>query len=291
MSETRTNTSEDDITSDDPDRSEILHRCSLYSLFLVVVHVGSIFKPKQREAVRQIGFAKMLQFQVDSIPENLGLYVVDKFNQENMELDLGGRKIKVDAKLIHKLLGIPNFGLELAILDQESEQKLDDKNLEAPIMEWKMRYKDTITPRMIEFEIRTSKDDDSFNFKLDFIMLFLSTMVTTDCNGTCKLSILHQLSAEVNFSEINWCKYVVDCMKKCKDEWATEFKGTVAILTLLYVESITCEVMRRDRRLPPITFWNGTWLKYREDFEIAKGGFGQGELVVMAEDEDLAGTT
>ena len=57
---------------------------------------------KQRDAVRSLGFGKILSIKVDGIPSKLGHFVVYRFNPETMEIKLGDRSIKVDEDSIHQ---------------------------------------------------------------------------------------------------------------------------------------------------------------------------------------------
>ncbi|GKC13002.1 C2 calcium-dependent membrane-targeting protein [Tanacetum coccineum] len=59
------------------------------------------------------GFGNFVEFKVDGIPSKLGLYVVDKFDDKNMELKLAEGSLKITKNLISEMLGIRNEGIDI----------------------------------------------------------------------------------------------------------------------------------------------------------------------------------
>ncbi|KAI3732522.1 hypothetical protein L1987_63727 [Smallanthus sonchifolius] len=84
--------------------------------------------------------------------------------------------------------------------------------------------------------------------KMDFLMCFLAVMVECHGQGRCKEKILDKLT------------------------------GPLAILTLLYVDSIECKGIKMDKNTNPISLWNMSRLKERQKWEIENGGFGKGKF-------------
>ncbi|KAL8226547.1 hypothetical protein R6Q57_016379 [Mikania cordata] len=109
---------------------------------------------------------------------------------------------------------------------------------------------------------------------LDFLMLFLSTVVECHAHGKCKLDVLNYFGDGTEISKVNWCSYVIDCIEKCKYGWLpntkSPFKGALAILTLLYVDDVQCKGMNVDHTISPIKFWNMKKLKQREVLELVE---------------------
>ncbi|KAI3825221.1 hypothetical protein L1987_06699 [Smallanthus sonchifolius] len=94
-------------------------------------------------------------------------------------------------------------------------------------------------------------EKDCFNFTMDFLMCFLVVMVECHGQGRCKEKILDKLTGETDFSKINWCAYIMDSMRSCNKRWKRDdrsvpFSGPLAILTLLYVDSIDCKGIKMD---------------------------------------------
>ena len=93
---------------------------------------------KQKEAVRSLGFGKLLSIQNDGIPGRLGHYVVDNLDTDNMEINVGCVKIKIDGDAIHNLLGIRNHGIYLETFEYK-KNCWDYKGMEKHV-QGKLRY-------------------------------------------------------------------------------------------------------------------------------------------------------
>ncbi|KAD4386007.1 hypothetical protein E3N88_26176 [Mikania micrantha] len=144
---------------------------------------------------------------------------------------------------------------------------------------------DLVVASEIVARIMSSKDE-SVLFEIDFIVLFLTTMVECTNTGKCKMQILNMISKVENFKDINWSGYVVDKLRHCKNNWnrmnkPSYFTGGLTILTLLYVDSFTCPVINIDTKQMHVEFWTTQMLKIRERLEIENGGFGLGELRIQ----------
>ncbi|KAL8199803.1 hypothetical protein R6Q57_013371 [Mikania cordata] len=217
---------------------------------------------KQEEKVRKIGFGGILSLQVDGIPLRLGYFVADKFHERRM------------------LLGIANSSCNL--LDVEPNKPLNPR-----ILEWRDSYKsEYIASTEIVKRIICNGDDDSFDFVLNFLVLFIATMVECHSHGKCKLEILEYLTADTDFKDINWCTYILSRIKVCKSRWAgtstSPFRGALTILTLLSVDSVTLAAMNVDHKILTVAFWDLERLKERENIGICHGSFGKGTYVGMS---------
>ncbi|KAK9073793.1 hypothetical protein SSX86_006387 [Deinandra increscens subsp. villosa] len=112
-----------------------------------------------------------LKTRVDSVPIKIAYYVVDKFNPDEMCIAVGNKKIKVEEVLIHKFSGIPRG--DISLLSMDVVEEWDDD-----VVEWRNRYETKlISAKQIVDEIEDSKDQDTFNFQLDFLMLVLIVLV------------------------------------------------------------------------------------------------------------------
>ena len=80
-------------------------------------------------------------------------------------------------------------------------------------------------------------DYADWNFKLNFIILFMNTMAETMKMGTINVSLLNHLGKGLEFGNINWCKYIVNCAKSSKVGWNEEneknfYAGPITFLTV-----------------------------------------------------------
>jgi len=168
---------------------------------------------KQRDAVRSMGFGKVLSMAVDGIPAKLGHFVVDSFKPELMSIDLGRVKIKVDCESLHQLLGVRYGGIRLESLKYTN-------GFEEIVKEWRALYRQKyVGPSEIVHRIESNADDDSMLFKLDFLVLFMSTMVECQKHGKCALDFLRYFSDDTKIEEIDWCTFILNKIEKSKVGW------------------------------------------------------------------------
>ncbi|KAL8193423.1 hypothetical protein R6Q57_026558 [Mikania cordata] len=127
-----------------------------------------------------------------------------------MEMLVGGHKVKVDSKAINRLLGIPKEGLNLILIKRV-------RKLSVYVATWRdLCQSDLVVASEIVARIMSSKDEGVL-FEIDFIVLFLTTMVECTVTAKCKMQILNMISEVVNFKDINWSEYVVDKLRHCKN--------------------------------------------------------------------------
>ncbi|GJU67566.1 hypothetical protein Tco_1253825 [Tanacetum coccineum] len=229
----------------------------------------STLKPNQKACLEQIGFGNFVEFKVDGILSKLGLYVVDKFDAKKMELKLAEGSLKITKNLISEMLGIRNEGID--IMAEEGKRN------EEMVSSWMKQYgnKKDITPGDIKLRIRKSNSAD-MNFKLNFIVLFTSVMGQIKTKGICNLKILDYISPDIDMANINWCEYVLRCLKSCKEEWTKGKKNCFFRGPLIFLIR------------PPTLVWTSKLLREREEEELNSGGFGFSEIKgPFVEQEDL----
>ncbi|CAH1440227.1 unnamed protein product [Lactuca virosa] len=126
-------------------------------------------------------------------------------------------------------------------------------------------------------------------FIVNFIILVCTCLGSCNKQGACNFKVLPYLSQSSKLDKIDWCAYVLNCLKEEKLVWSrneikTIFNGPCEFLTLLYVDRIQCNQMPFVRRFPVINFWTSDQLKFREIKELESGGFGNGVVANYNED-------
>ncbi|KAI3777134.1 hypothetical protein L1987_46928 [Smallanthus sonchifolius] len=121
--------------------------------------------------------------------------------------------------------------------------------------------------------IESGKDEDSFEFRMNFVMLFVTVMIQCLKQGRLKEEILKYITAETEFQNIDWCDFIIENLK------------------MLYVDSVECRKMKVDYTLNQITFWTMDRLRIRERLEIKGRGFGKGRFkgLTVSVNNQLAG--
>ncbi|KAD6454965.1 hypothetical protein E3N88_09671 [Mikania micrantha] len=135
------------------------------------VAIKGMYK-RQRECVKNIGFGKLLSFNVNGIPaKKMDHFVVDNFDSKRMLIAAPKGSINIDVNSIHNLLRLPNGGIQISNLTKPEEYS------EAYLL-WRELYgRRSISPTDIVRNISVNSYDDELIFKLDFLVLFLTTMV------------------------------------------------------------------------------------------------------------------
>ncbi|CAH1417180.1 unnamed protein product [Lactuca virosa] len=122
-----------------------------------------------------------------------------------------------------------------------------------------------------------------FNFKLNFLVLFVNTFCESTSMGRCNLFPLSYISRKTDISNIDWCSYVLDCLVRTMNSYIpysdnSYFVGPLAFLVLFYADNIHSEALIVTRKRPTICYWSSEKIRYRETFEQEEGRFGLGEL-------------
>ena len=158
----------------------------------------------------------MINFPLNELPGFLGFYVLENFHPNSMELRLEKGSIKVTRQKVHDMLGVPMGSRKL---DEMEQREWDDEFIKI----WEQQYhklgkKEKATPALIAKEINRTSNAD-FMFKINFLMLFASTMGTLDSGGKCPYNVLRNVKEDDDIADIDWCGYILDCLKGSKHNW------------------------------------------------------------------------
>ncbi|KAK9049270.1 hypothetical protein SSX86_031763 [Deinandra increscens subsp. villosa] len=237
-----------------------------------------------RAIVRRMGFGKILTLKIDNIPQKLGHFVVDKLDTKRMVIVTEKGDIKVDKESLSLLLDIPEGGVDITTMEKPKKKSEVFKA-------WKKRYPPGAFPpsKVVSF-IEANKYGEATNFfVLDFLLLFITTMIKAWKNGSCKPSLLAFWDDEREVKDYDWCDYILSSIKCCKEGWVRDdkdspFIGPLTILTLLYVDSTICDGLKYEAKGNALEFWTSNKLKEREETEINNGGFGKLDIKDMVVD-------
>ncbi|CAI9260373.1 unnamed protein product [Lactuca saligna] len=102
--------------------------------------------------------------------------------------------------------------------------------------------------------------------------------------GTNNLVPVRALVEVDDISKIDWCAYLLYCVKNSKGRWHPDnpkcyYIGPMLLLLLIYCDEIECKLQKIERKTPLVTMWTADKLKERQSFEIEAGGFGVGNLI------------
>ncbi|MFS7914152.1 hypothetical protein Hanom_Chr02g00150041 [Helianthus anomalus] len=188
---------------------------------------------EQRMAVEEMRFGRLLKFKVDGMPTKMENYVVERFNPSKMEISLPCGNITVNVEAIHKLLGIPRTSVNLSSLPNLAE-------MDEAIRRWKDRFPGRyVSPTRMVDMIESSNEGDTFNFIMDFLTCFVTVMIDCHKQGCLRPWILDHITGKLDFASINWCQFVFEKLKKCKNGWKSNdsnrpFTGALTVLIVIF---------------------------------------------------------
>ncbi|CAI9286822.1 unnamed protein product [Lactuca saligna] len=102
--------------------------------------------------------------------------------------------------------------------------------------------------------IKNTKQD-TLMFRLNFSTLFINTFVESTLSGTNQINVVNKLVLVKDFSKIDWCKYILDCLVSRKQLWRRDdnicyYSGPILVLTLVYMYRIKFTGLKIVKRLP-----------------------------------------
>ncbi|KAL8264350.1 hypothetical protein R6Q59_022480 [Mikania micrantha] len=153
-----------------------------------------LLRDNQKRGVMEMGFGNLLKFNMDDIPSKMAHFVVDRLKCKRMEIICRGGCLKITPQLIHKLMGLPIGGVKIqSIVPMEV--------LDESVGVWRRQYEGRLlATRQIVEKIESSEDENTFDFKMDFIVLFMVVLVECHKNGRVKDGILRYITSQTDFS-------------------------------------------------------------------------------------------
>uniref|UniRef100_A0A7N0TDA0 Uncharacterized protein n=1 Tax=Kalanchoe fedtschenkoi TaxID=63787 RepID=A0A7N0TDA0_KALFE len=165
-------------------------RCTPYRLY----HSLSQISEKHKEAIRNLGFGKILDLNMFEIPSRFGEWLVDAFDPQSCTLRTQSGAFKIRTHDIHQITGIPVGGQRILM-----ERRVDYSR--EIVRSWRMRYGITNSAisatKIMDKMIKSSRPDKWF--LLDCLVLFTTTM-----------RILNIVDRPEDAIKFDWSRYVVD---------------------------------------------------------------------------------
>ena len=174
---------------------------------------------ERKKNLKDIGFERFINFPITELPGALLYHVVQKFHPPSMELRLQKGSIKITKQIIHDMLGVP--------MGENKLEDLEPRDKDDPfIAEWEGQYSrlKKITPAAISSQITNTFDAD-FIFTINFLTLFTNTMGTVDNGAKVYKTVLKHVKEQDVISDIDWCGYILECLRISKQNWEKVTKG------------------------------------------------------------------
>ncbi|GJU34528.1 hypothetical protein Tco_1182882 [Tanacetum coccineum] len=234
----------------------------------------SLSDPRSK-CLKEIGFERMIHFPIVELPSALAFHMIEHFHPASMELRLERGSIKITRQKVNDMLGIPMGSKKL----EDMEEKPSNDPF---IKQWEeqFRHLQKPTPPAIASVISDTKEVD-FMFKMIFVTLFGSTMGTLENGGRVSTKLLKRISEDVDISYIDWCRYILDCLRPSRNNWKDVkiqknfYYGPLTFLCLLYLDSTIFLDLRVISHRPALRSWNTTTTKKRITMETEKRCLGK----------------
>ena len=196
----------------------------------------------QRKELIDMGFGSLYGMDIDELSGKIGLFVVDNFEPTEMKLKCQNYDILITAESIHKVLGVPIGGLPIndLVKNREVEGSISKR--------WYSQFptRNPTPNKVADFIIETKVE--GIMFKMSILVLFSNILGLAGLGGQCRPSlIVPYITEETKIDKIDWCKYVLDCLKISKVGWKKDDKNSyyagplTALIVSAYI-SILCNL-------------------------------------------------
>ncbi|KAL9690819.1 hypothetical protein QQ045_011230 [Rhodiola kirilowii] len=194
---------------------------------------------EQRLYVASMGLEAMLHLNVNMVRAELAEWLLDSHTSKTSTLITSRGDVYIVPKDVHYILGLSLGGRNI-ILPNRTEA-------DSPIVQqFRIQYggiKDsTVTCKTIVEKIRQSDAADD-TFKINFLVLFFSTMVESTKSEVSNQRILNGIEGTDDIRALNWCEFIYTCLRDTKDEWEgnrrSPYTGPITFLII----SVSCYVI------------------------------------------------
>ncbi|GJX96968.1 peptidase C48, SUMO/sentrin/Ubl1 [Tanacetum coccineum] len=234
-----------DVGCKAPDVDRVHVRVSLWSLHRLIPNLS----PQQRKDIIEMGFGCVLDFNIKDVPTRLSYWLLDNFNEETCVLN--GKAIPVTKETIKDVLGVPMGSVYVQARDEaDCRHRL--------VIEWKSQFgkKDRYYHGPLE-QLMYTQTDGGFWFKINFLVLYFTSIGEANKNATCNLRFLHCMNDETAIHKFDWCTFILECLVRTKKSWIrrSHYTGPVIILLILYASSLRTKTVSERIGVPLVNNW------------------------------------
>ncbi|KAH6770008.1 hypothetical protein C2S52_014811, partial [Perilla frutescens var. hirtella] len=208
---------------------------------------------KQKDAVRNMGFAQILHLSTDKVPAQLAYWVLDHFDASSSELVMdNGKSISVDPADVYSVFGFPKGGTLIQTRRRSDVCSKEDT--------WYNQFNEERgRGRIVMSDVRVKMMDDNEGgdvFKMNFLVLVTASLVENAVNGYISPHLMNYMDKLDTIANLDWCEYVA-----------------------MYVDRVVHQNQRDiPRGFPSIKGWTYTIMRKRQQNEIKTGRFGAGRI-------------
>nr|XP_043630549.1 uncharacterized protein LOC122601879 [Erigeron canadensis] len=220
---------------------------------------------KQKADIKDLRFGSLINFPISSLPTMLACYVLEKFDHTECVFDVDGRVIKVTKEMVHEVFGIP-------IGDKKIPYRVNANHSHKQVKKWKKQF-NTEKPSLQElYSIMIKQDKGGALFKLNFLVLFVTTMMEGIKSNSLNHKFLQYTSKLKEVRCLDWCDFLLTCLINTKKDWKNQrqFSGPIMFLMVINVHELK---RQKNVQFPLIKNWTLDDLKLIESEKLKNGEF------------------
>ena len=193
------------------------------NLFRVISQLSN----EQKQALREIGFGDLIDYKILDVPTRLAYWLLDRFDEETCSLDVNGKKIEITREVVRDVLGVP-----MGEVHVDARGGADFRN--PLVRRWKAQFGMGVKRHHLKGlgDLMVKNGNGGWMFKVNFLVLFFSTIGELNKSNTLNLKFLHLLNNEADIMKLDWCTYIIECLIKTKKSWNRKrhYNGPVILL-------------------------------------------------------------
>ncbi|KAL9669918.1 hypothetical protein QQ045_007468 [Rhodiola kirilowii] len=226
---------------------------------------------EQKLVVASMGLESMLHLNLNMVRAELAEWLLDSYQSKTSTLITDRGDVDIVPKDVHYILGLPLGGRNIILPNRT--------DADSPIVQqFKLQYggiKDsTVTCKTIVKKIKQSNAADD-TFKINFLVLFFSTMVESTKSGVSNQRILNGIEGTDDIRALKWCEFIYTCLRDTKDEWAenrsSPYTGPITFLMALYINTFEFRQFKFERHRHAIKGISDKIIAKRMKLEMKKG--------------------
>ena len=177
--------------------------------------------PKKKD-VRDMGFESILELDILVNPLKLGYWVVDRLNTKTLCLEIDNKNsLQISSQSVKDIFGFPMGKIKV-----EDTTRADTHN--NVTQEWRRQYPQAKIGGIqrvylgdVVEQINKQREGGRM-FKMNMLVLIMTLLAEGITNVTANQNLLPFHVNVENISNMNWCGYLLKCLRRSKLKWKRE---------------------------------------------------------------------
>ncbi|KAK9064987.1 hypothetical protein SSX86_016370 [Deinandra increscens subsp. villosa] len=161
--------------------------------------VIQVLTDEQKEVVKAMGFGAFLDMKLTQIPTALAYWLVNNYDVGTGSLVTVKGVVKIDAKLINSVLGVPLGTETITIIEKTTDRDPVTK-------EWRSQFEEGKTKITLHDTLMMMKDrkDAGRLFQLNFLVVLCTSVIRVMQSGTVNQCFLNAITPGTDVKNMRW---------------------------------------------------------------------------------------